>query len=82
MPLHSISDLLAAVDALPADDRAWARARIEAALDQPAPAARMSLGVLALDLAGHAGPCDDDSSDRLIVLPHRRRAHVAAAASV
>jgi hypothetical protein len=50
MAMDTITDLLAAVDLLPDPDRSEARERIAAALAQPAPAARLALGTLALDL--------------------------------
>lgn len=51
MALDTIPDLLAAIDRLPAAQRHRARARVAAAIDRPAPAARAALGLLALDLA-------------------------------
>ncbi len=52
MRLDSVDDLLTAIDGLPGPARDAARARVMDALERPAPAARMALGLLALDLAG------------------------------
>ena len=49
--LDTIPELLAAVDRLPADERRRAWARVAAAVERPAPAARAALGLLALDIA-------------------------------
>jgi hypothetical protein len=50
MALDTIRELLAAVERLPEPGRTEARGRVVAAISQPAPAARLALGTLALDL--------------------------------
>ncbi len=69
--LDSVADLLATIRTLPADERAAATARIEDALELPAPAARMALGLLALDLAGRAtdAAAAQRQPHKVIVLP-------------
>jgi hypothetical protein len=73
VPLDSITDLLATIDALPPAEQRAARRRVESALDGPAPAARAALGLLALDLAATcatdaaAGPGSEEVE--VIVLP-------------
>jgi hypothetical protein len=82
----SVPELLAAIGALPAPQREAARARVAAALEGPAPAARAALGLLALDLAGRTtpgGPVAGDRTptatttqphaDRVLVLPELDR---------
>jgi hypothetical protein len=58
--LETITDLLATVERLPEPRRTEARARVAAALEAPAAAARLALGTLALDLLddthAHATP--------------------------
>jgi hypothetical protein len=56
--LETITDLLATVERLPEPRRTEARARVAAALEAPAAAARLALGTLALDLLDdpHATP--------------------------
>jgi hypothetical protein len=56
--LHTVTDLLAAVEQLPAPDRAAATARIHAALDGDARSCRAALGLLALDLTPSTVPAD------------------------
>jgi|AntRauTorcE11897_2_1112592.scaffolds.fasta_scaffold206260_1 hypothetical protein len=76
MQLDTIRDLLIAIDALPETDRERARRRIEAALEQPAPAARAALGLIALDLAGvyREALRSDGVADHVIILPDLRPA--------
>jgi hypothetical protein len=62
--LDTIPQLLAAIDTLPAVERAAARGRVADAIALPAPAARAALGLLALDVAGLLA-----QPDELIVLP-------------
>ncbi len=58
MALDTIPDLLAAIDRLPAGARREARERVAAAVEQPAPAARVALGLLALDLVAEIEPTE------------------------
>ncbi|MEX1177563.1 MAG: hypothetical protein WEB09_03790 [Nitriliruptor sp.] len=51
--LHTVRDLLATIDRLPAPDRAAARARVHLAVQGDARSCRAALGELALDLAAH-----------------------------
>lgn len=54
MALDSVAQLLAAIERLPDDRGAVARARVAAAVERPADEARLALGLLALDLADEA----------------------------
>jgi hypothetical protein len=74
--IDSITDLLATIEALPAEERSRARRRVDAALDGPASQARAALGLLALDLAGALRGTLSDRSEgtsagdpEVIVLP-------------
>lgn len=71
MRLDSVADLLATIDALPDAARRAATARVEHALDLPAPAARMALGLLALDLLDEPAVAASDTvrPAEVIVLP-------------
>jgi hypothetical protein len=71
VPLDSITDLLATIDALPPAERRAARRRVESALDGPAASARAALGLLALDLAATSptDPVAAPGCDDVIVLP-------------
>jgi hypothetical protein len=51
MALDTIPELLSAIERLPADEQRRARARVAAAVERPAGAARAALGLLALDIA-------------------------------
>jgi hypothetical protein len=64
--LDTVQDLLTAIDALPEPEREHARRRVTAAVEQPAPAARAALGLLALDVAGLI---EEMPSAEVIVLP-------------
>jgi hypothetical protein len=74
--IDTVAELLTAIAALPASEQAAARARVVAALEAPAPAARAALGLLALDLAAAptaqptAGP---DADGAFLVLPELDR---------
>jgi hypothetical protein len=74
--LDTVQDLLAAIDALAEPDRQAARRRVEAAIEQPAPAARAALGLLALDVAGLL---DASPSAEIIVLPDTTRTAAVSA---
>jgi len=72
--LDSVADLLAAIEALPEPARTAAADQVEQALTLPASAARMALGLLALDLCDEPGvvvatPAAPAAPAEVIVLP-------------
>jgi hypothetical protein len=51
--IDTIPQLLATIEHLPSDQRATYLRRVDAAIARPAPAARVALGLLALELAAN-----------------------------